>query len=176
MGVAPSGTAVTADQLHALRAHTDADLLVAFDGDTAGGQAAARAFGPAHAAGFAARAALLPDGQDPADLWAGGRGGLLANRLQTCAPLADLVVDAHLAGWPHPLDTMQDRVNAARSAAAVIATLPVTDIARQVGRVAERLDVAVPTVTAAVTDALAPDADSRSRLTSRWHERAGVTR
>ena len=177
VGVAPSGTAVTADQLHALHAHTAADLVVAFDGDDAGRAAAARAYGPAHQAGFAPQAALLPDGVDPADLWANGQAGLLAARLHAARPLADLVIDARLTDWPHPLTTLQDRINAARSAAAAIATLPVTEIARQVGRVAGRLDLPAAAVTAAVTDALAPDADGGPRPTSRWQrERVGWSR
>ena len=164
VGVAPSGTAVTAAQMRALHAVTDADVLVvAFDGDAAGRRAAGRAFGLAHGAGFAPKAAVLPDGHDPADLWAGGLGGVLVGRLQTCRPLADLVVDARLAEWPHRLESGQDRVNAAHSAAAVIATLPVTEIARQVGRVAERLDLAVPAVTAAVTDALSSRTPARDQ-------------
>lgn len=162
VGVAPSGTAVTTAQMHAVRTVSDADPIVALDGDRAGQQAMLRAFDSAYHAGFAPRAALMPDGHDPADLVAGGLTDVLAQRLDDARPLADLVVDEQLNGWPR-LDTVQDRVNAAHSAAAVIARFPSADAARQVGRVAERLGLDVASVTAAVTDAVSqPDEGMRT--------------
>ena len=71
-GVAPSGTARTAGPVTALEAaagpFAERGVIVAFDADPAGRDAALRSFGLLRAAGAWPAAAALPDGQDPASL------------------------------------------------------------------------------------------------------------
>ncbi len=157
VGVAPSGTAVTARQMRAVRNVSNAGVIFALDGDDAGRAAALRAYSAAHAAGFdRVDVVSMPDGQDPADLWASGTDVRFLRSLEDAEPLADRVVDARLDRWPHSLDNRQSRFNAARSVAGVIAVLPALEAARQVARVAHRLVVPMAVVSAAVADAVSP--------------------
>ncbi len=72
--VATAGTALTADQCRLLRRYVPRLLLV-FDGDPPGQAAAEKALGPVVGAGFEARVASLPPGQDPDSLVRGADGG-----------------------------------------------------------------------------------------------------
>ncbi len=65
--VAVSGTALTAYHLGLIKRLTD-NLVMAFDGDTAGISAARRGINIALSLGMEVKIALLPDGLDPADL------------------------------------------------------------------------------------------------------------
>ena len=64
--VAPCGTALTAEQAALLRRHVPEVVLV-FDGDSAGARAALRGIGVLAGAGLRVRALALPEGQDPDD-------------------------------------------------------------------------------------------------------------
>lgn len=65
--VASSGTAVTQEHIRAIARYTK-NIVLAFDGDTAGVAAAIRATEQAFAVGMEVRVALCPDGKDPADI------------------------------------------------------------------------------------------------------------
>lgn len=65
--VAVSGTALTAYHLNLIKRLTE-NLVMAFDGDTAGISAARRGINIALGLGMEVKIALLPDGLDPADL------------------------------------------------------------------------------------------------------------
>jgi len=65
--VAVSGTALTSYHLNLIKILTD-NLVMAFDGDTAGISAARRGINIALSLGMEVKIALLPDGLDPADL------------------------------------------------------------------------------------------------------------
>lgn len=65
--VAVSGTALTTDHLSRLRRLTE-NLIMSFDPDLAGVNASRRAIDLALGLGFEVRAALLPAGQDPAEV------------------------------------------------------------------------------------------------------------
>ena len=71
-GVAPSGTALTAAQVAALDTAAgplaERNVIVAFDGDQAGQEAALRCFPLLRAVGAWPTTAALPDGMDPASL------------------------------------------------------------------------------------------------------------
>ncbi len=69
-------------------------------------------------------------------------------------PLADLVVDAQLARWGEQLRWAEGQVAAVRAAAPIIGTLPADQVARQVARLAERLQLPAAEVTALVLDVL----------------------
>ncbi len=64
--VAPCGTALTEEQATLLRRHVP-EVVMVFDGDSAGARAALRGIGVLAGAGLRVRALALPDGQDPDD-------------------------------------------------------------------------------------------------------------
>ncbi len=83
--VATLGTALTADHAHLLERYASEGVVLLFDGDRAGRQAADRAFRELVHTRLPVRVALLAEGQDPADLVADGSGS---------QPLQDLVDQA----------------------------------------------------------------------------------
>ena len=64
--VAPCGTALTEEQAALLRRHVP-EVVMVFDGDSAGARAALRGIGVLVGAGLRVRALALPEGQDPDD-------------------------------------------------------------------------------------------------------------
>src|SRR4029079_13478489 len=91
--VAPLGTALTEEQLALIWKMSDEPLLC-FDGDAAGLRAAYRAADlalPRLKPGKSLRFALLPEGQDPDDLFrAGGRAGI-SEVLAAARPLGQIL-------------------------------------------------------------------------------------
>ncbi len=98
--VAPLGTAFTEDQLHLLW-RTAPEPILAFDGDTAGFNAAHRA---AHLAlphlkpGHSLRFAFLPSGEDPDSFIAAEGAGAMAALLEGAVPLSQLLWQAETEG------------------------------------------------------------------------------
>jgi DNA primase len=89
--VATLGTALTVDHARALERYATDGVVLLFDGDRAGRQAADRAFRELVHTSLPVRIALLPEGVDPADLArSGGRAAL--------DPLIDAAEDA-LSMW-----------------------------------------------------------------------------
>lgn len=64
--VAPLGTSLTTDQVKILNRYST-DLVLMFDGDSAGKKAAVKAMQTCFAQGIHPRVCLLPDGRDPGD-------------------------------------------------------------------------------------------------------------
>ncbi len=64
--VAPQGTALTPDHARILKRYVE-EVVLCFDADTAGQNAATRALDPLLAAGLAIRVASIPNGKDPDD-------------------------------------------------------------------------------------------------------------
>jgi len=86
--VATCGTALTADQARIIR-RMAADAVALFDGDGAGGRAAARSFPIFIEAGIWPKAASLPDGDDP-DTFVRQHGvDALRARIASAKPLAE---------------------------------------------------------------------------------------
>ncbi len=176
VGVAVCGTALTAAQIELLDTAVGGlagrGVIVAFDGDQAGRQAALRAYDLLRPAGVWPHALHLPAGQDPAELLqqhgpAGLRAALLA---AAASPLVDMLVDDRIDRHHDQLRWVEGQLTAARSAATVIATLPTEHIGRQVTRVATRLEMTPATVTGLVVDALAaarPAAEQPARAPRR---------
>jgi DNA primase len=154
-GVAPCGTALTAAQV-ALLAGTTADtVVVAFDADPPGRKAAVRAYRLLREVKKELSTVPFPPGQDPAGFLRGCGPYALARLLSDRAhPLADLVVDECLAAFAPWLQFTDGKFGALRSVAPQIAALPAGQVARQVARTADRLDLTHAEVTAAVTAAL----------------------
>jgi DNA primase len=91
--VAPLGTALTEDQLGLLWKMADEPILC-FDGDKAGQRAAYRAVDlamPRLKPGKSLRFALLPEGQDPDDLFRSGGRQAIAEVLASARPLGDML-------------------------------------------------------------------------------------
>src|SRR4029079_1552488 len=91
--VAPLGTALTEDQLGLLWKMADEPMLC-FDGDKAGQRAAFRAADlalPRLKPGKSVRFALLPEGQDPDDLYRSGGREAIAEVLAGARPLAAML-------------------------------------------------------------------------------------
>ena len=91
--VAPLGTALTDDQLGLLWKMADEPILC-FDGDKAGQRAAFRAVDmamPRLKPGKSLRFAMLPDGQDPDDLYRSGGREAIAEVLAGARPLAEML-------------------------------------------------------------------------------------
>ena len=90
--VAASGTALTEDQVRLLRRFTD-ELLLVFDADRAGREAARKAAVTAAQQGLRTRVAAVPEGKDPDEfLRAGGAEAL--QRWQQLAERAPAAIDA----------------------------------------------------------------------------------
>lgn len=157
VGVAPCGTALTADQVQALARETDlakVGIVVAFDGDSAGQRAAVKAFNLLRDWTEELWVVAIPPGQDPAGILAEDGPAALAAVLDDVHPLADLVVDSVIVRHDRWLEFIEGKFNALAAVAPVIASLPVGQVARQVKRVAERLELSHAEVTAKVSDAI----------------------
>jgi len=157
VGLAPGGTALTVEQVAALDRVAGLDgrrLIVAYDADSAGHEAALAAWPLLHAAGAKVDAAALPEGVDPAELVRERGRPALLTALHATRPLEDRVVDEQLARWAAQRQWAEGTVGAMRSAARVTATLRPERAGRQVARIAASLDVPAAEVTSAVVDAL----------------------
>jgi DNA primase len=166
-GLAALGTAFTPQHAAALAGVTAPArprVLVAFDPDRGGRQAALAAYWALIAVTTDVEAAVLPEGSDPARLLETAGPAALARVLtQASQPLADLVTDdrvgqlARLAtSWDgyDRLATVEGTYVVLREAARLIAAMPPAHIARQAARLAARLGVTGREVTAAIADAI----------------------
>jgi len=107
--VAPLGTALTEDQLGLLWKMADEPLLC-FDGDSAGVRAAYRAVDlalPRLLPGKSLKFALLPQGQDPDDLFRSGGCEAIAEVIAAARPLAAMLWARETEG--HQFDTPERR-------------------------------------------------------------------
>jgi DNA primase len=175
-GVAPCGTALTAEQVRTLSQVADLSrtgALVAFDSDTAGRRAAIRAYHLLTPYTHEVSAIVLPAGQDPAQVFTEHGPSALAEIATHPHPLADLVTDAVVDRWSRWLEYPEGQINALRAAAPVIAAMPVPHVARQVARLAHRLGLDYATVTEAVTDAL-PQVVAKTATTSPGKRATGI--
>jgi DNA primase len=158
VGVAPSGTALTAAQVDELDHRSTADVVVGMDADAAGKQATIRAYELLQPITTTPRAATWAPGMDPAEMWAAGRRGELASRLERPGPLVDVVIDIKLSQWLDHWEkyppSVEGRVNAARDVAPTVAALPVDQIGRQVAHLADALELETSTVTGIVTETI----------------------
>lgn len=158
VGVAPCGTALTAQHVGALSRAADlptAGVLVAFDPDPPGRRAAVRAYHLLSQITAETSAVTLSAGQDPAQILNDNSPEALATILaDRTHPLADPVTDAQLEQWARWLDHAEGQISALRAIAPVVAAMPPAHVARQVARLSDRLDMNHATVTDAITSAL----------------------
>jgi DNA primase len=156
--VATLGTAFTEDHLRLLSRFADRVYLV-FDGDAAGVGAAERGlkyaseFGSPGAGVVAAivdegkvdvQVAVLPEGKDPADVLAEGPDAF-KSALSAAEPLVDFVIERRLAR--HDVSALQGRLDAARDALEVVATIESLPARREyLERLATRLHLETHTI------------------------------
>jgi DNA primase len=160
VGVAPCGTALTATQVEMLGCRS---LVLAFDGDQAGANAAVRAYEVLRECDVQAVVASFPPGQDPAGLLrASGAPELMRVLNESTRPLLDMVIDAKVARFDRWLEFVEGKFNALHAVARLIASGPVDDVGRQVTRVADLLGLSHGEVTAAVTEAVSPPVTGRA--------------
>ena len=171
VGLAPCGTALTAEQVALLDAAAGGleqrGVVVAFDGDTAGRTAAVRAYQLLRTVRAWPHALDLPDGQDPAGLLqqSGPAAVHAALRAAAARPLADLVVDERLDRHADQLQWAEGKLAAGRAAAAVVANMPTEHVGRQIVRLVTLLDLPASEVSDLVVDAIT--SPSRSATASR---------
>ena len=115
--VAPLGTALTEDQLALLWKMADEPVLC-FDGDNAGVRAAYRAVElamPRLKPGKSLKFALLPQGQDPDDLFRSGGREAIADVIGAARPLAAMLwareTEGHTFDTPERRAALEARIN-----------------------------------------------------------------
>lgn len=118
--VASLGTALTEEQARTLRRYAPG-VVIAYDADAAGATATVRGMEILAGAGLIVRVASLPAGEDPDATVRRGGAEALARVLADAKPLIDYKL--HLAVSSCDRSTVEGRVNAAREAARVLATI-----------------------------------------------------
>lgn len=118
--VAPLGTAFTKDHARILKRHTD-EVVLCFDSDTAGLNAASKAFRVLAPAGILVRLALLPEGEDPDSLIRSQGIAALQAILDASPEFFDFHIDRR--GSALTQGPLRDRLNFAKDLAADIALI-----------------------------------------------------
>jgi DNA primase len=144
VGLAPCGTALTARQAELISQAADltrTGILVAFDADTAGRNAAVRAYGILRPHTPKLQTARL-NAKDPAKiLEQDGTAALRAILRDHREPLSAVVIDAHIGKWDRHLDHIEGRYRAMHSTAALIAELLPVQAVTQVSRITAGRDL-----------------------------------
>ncbi len=121
VAVASCGTALGDDHLDLLRRFTE-KVVLAFDGDAAGANAALRGFDLAVPADIDLRVTVFPDGKDPADLVSDGRIDDVRRAISESLALLRFRLDAELEKYN--LSEPEGRGRAVRAVGALIASHP----------------------------------------------------
>ena len=151
--VAPLGTAFTPDHARILKRHTD-EVVLCFDSDTAGLNAASKAFRILAPSGMLIRLALLPEGEDPDSLIRKQGIGALREILESAPEFFDFQIDRR--GGQLNQGSLRERLNFARDLSADIALIE--DKMMQdslISRVTIRLGVGEDDIRKLVRDAIA---------------------
>jgi DNA primase len=165
VGVAPCGTAMTPAQVKELARTAHGTILLAFDSDTAGTKATARAYrllGPEFPQMHAVRMAT---GTDPAQMLEKGGPQQLRHALAESQPLAARVVDDILQRYDSKLKNAEARVSALRELAPVVVDRAERDVVRQVARLTGLLGLDHHTITRELIEAVTSPTSSRRPIT-----------
>jgi len=136
--IAPCGTAMTPDHARRLRRYVR-EVVLLFDGDEAGQQAAQRALPLLSAEGLRVRASFLPAGEDPDTLLASQGEEALRTCVEAAVPLIQHLIEEKLT---KPEASAWEAMDAARELAPILAV--VTDPIEQatyVREIARRLEL-----------------------------------
>lgn len=167
--VAPLGTAFTPDHARILKRHTD-EVVLCFDSDTAGLNAASKAFRILAPSGMLVRLALLPEGEDPDSLIRSQGIDALRDILETAPEFFDFQIDRR--GGQLNQGSLRERLNFARDLSADIALIE--DKMMQdslISRVTIRLGVGEDDIRKLVRDAIA----AKSRTEKAQFKREAVS-
>jgi DNA primase len=118
IAVATCGTALGEDHFDLLRRFTE-QVVLAFDADEAGAGASLRGFEHSVPGDLDLRVALLPEGQDPADLVSAGETDQLAKAIDESEPLLRFRLEKELGRFN--LSEPEARARAIRAGAEVVA-------------------------------------------------------
>jgi DNA primase len=135
---------------------------VATDPDRAGRAAAERAYFALAVRGQNPKVAALPDGVDPAQLLTDRGERAVVEAVEDGPDLARAVIDRRLAERGR-VDSVGERVSAARHAAQVLAPLGQDKWEQHIAHIAEQVDVAPTTVHAMVVEASSAGGDAQGR-------------
>ncbi len=151
--VAPLGTAFTPDHARILKRHTE-EVILCFDSDNAGLNAASKAFRILAPSGMLIRLALLPEGEDPDSLIRKRGADALREILEAAPEFFDFQIDRR--GGKLNQGSLRDRLAFARELSADIALIE--DKMMQdslISRVTIRLGVGEEDIRKLVRDAIA---------------------
>lgn len=151
--VAPLGTAFTESHAKLLKRHTD-EVVLCFDSDTAGLNAASKAFRVLAPSGMLIRLALLPEGEDPDSLIRKRGIEELREILENAPEFFDFQIDRR--GGKLNQGSLRDRLNFARDLSADIALIEDKMLQDSlISRVTIRLGVGEDDIRKLVRDAVA---------------------
>ncbi len=151
--VAPLGTAFTESHAKLLKRHTD-EVVLCFDSDTAGLNAASKAFRVLAPSGMLIRLALLPEGEDPDSLIRKQGISALRDILENAPEFFDFQIDRR--GGKLNQGSLRDRLNFARDLSADIALIEDKMLQDSlISRVTIRLGVGEDDIRKLVRDAVA---------------------
>ena len=168
--VAPLGTAFTSDHARALKRLTD-EVILCFDSDTAGLNAASKAFRVLAPAGILVRLALLPEGEDPDSLIQKQGVGILQEILGSAPEFFDFQIDRRGSGLNQ--GTLRDRLNFAKDLSADIALIEDKMLQDSlISRVTIRLGVGEDEIRKLVRNAVV----ARERIEKTRKKREAITR
>jgi DNA primase len=142
--VAPLGTAFTTEQAKQLR-RLSANIVLLFDGDSAGKRADRSAREPCVEAGLSARVALVPEGTDPDDMARTGGAEAVQKAVKAAKSLLEHLIDSALdRGFS--ADDALSRAKKIREVAELISADPDPTVRamaeRHADTIAERLGIA----------------------------------
>lgn len=159
VGVAPCGTALSAQQATALLKAVGPrrPIAVMFDADHAGRTATRHAWEVLTDAGAThLRHVTLPDGKDPAELVRNGRGNLLQDAVYRNGPLAEAVADITISSAAIPTGEWQRGLLTAQQLFRDdLHRIPTDQVAAYVAHIAHQLRLPADMATAAAADAVA---------------------
>ena len=95
--ISAQGTAFTDEHARKIKRYTD-NVVLAFDGDAAGQNAALKSLEPVLEAGLQSRVTTLPDGEDPDGFYQKYGAEALANSLKQSKDFFEFIIDSFLHG------------------------------------------------------------------------------
>jgi DNA primase len=162
--VAASGTAFTVNHARCVAdAASDGGsrVVVALDSDTAGRTAALDAGERLRQVGLDVRIAMLPNGTDPAEYLARPGNSLDVFRAENGLTLTNLHVEKAIAEQGDRMQWVEGRLAALHTLTPYLATYPPDQAARQIGWIAQALDLVASTVTRELAGAFLSRTDLR---------------
>jgi DNA primase len=171
--VAPQGTALTADHARTLKRYVE-EVVLCFDADNAGQNAAVRSLDPLLAAGLAIRVATIPGGKDPDDFIKARGGDAFRDVIEHAEGFFDWYLQRLCA--TNDIRTDKGRVAVLREMAGALAkTSNAVLIDTHARKAALRLGVSVESVLAEFRKGAAPSRQAERRAEEDFDEPVEAT-